>query len=1029
MSFDSSRFTFDPWQNFSGVVMPQGRVQLDSDWNEWLAEFNRRIQAETLDVVGRAGVPSSTPDGFRIALTTVAGKASVSIGPGRMYVDGILAENHGTPVPNPETWTPAADALPASAYPDWDLSLAELRGAGAVDYNSQPYYPNPAGFPQTGGPYLVFLDVWQREITFLEDPDLVEKAVGVDTTGRMQTVWQVKWLDASDIAGVTCTTDVPAFDTVLLPPGPRLTTGVVQSNQTGPCCLTSNGGFTGLENQLYRVEIHQAGAAGTATFKWSRDNASVATGVTGIGSGGTVLTVQSTGKDSVLRFSPNDWVEITDDWLELNGLPGDLRQVAFVSDSAKTVTLGAALSGSFPVDANGQTTPARHTRLTRWDQKGQIFKSDGKTVWADLTLAGSTGDIPVPPAGTSLILENGITVSFDRIATASLFISGHAWNFAARTADGTVEYLDNAPPRSIHHHYARLSLVTVPGLPTDCRVVFPPLTGIQSGGGCGCCSVTVGDGITSQGDFIDIQTAIDSLIPGAAPLEVCLLPGTYRPDKTVNVVINNLTIRGCPQARIQFFGSGPAVQVTSAGRIVFDTLNVTGASTAIAVTSGGDVSIVNCAFTIEKPFSTAFAVVAQSTGLSVNTNQFFGGGLWVLDGSSQIEVRGNVITNCGGPGIALGALPSGTSPLANASGVNDVEIADNQIVGAVSSAITTVFAPNPDPKAPAFGDIENLRIRGNEITQCALGGPTLPFSNAATAGILIQNCAGVSIRDNTIANNGNITEAPACGVYAEDVNDLEISRNQIIDNGVGSAAKDNLSVVQAGIFVGAVGQDSASDGLRIRDNRIRMPAGPALQINGTGSMSITNNILESFGVWPSTLAQGLALNIMNIGQPLEQGKIALNPFQRAAAQVTLSGAPAAAGTPLRDGRTSFDGNQVTFVPDLPPAGSIVTYVISSTDDLSLQHNQFKTLILNPKAISFVDVAAYGTQSLRAIGNRVSENPGTFTVSLFGAGTWNIVNLNQTTHCVAAFGANPMSGATNQEMTPGACEDLRRFFRI
>ena len=37
MSFDASRFPFDPWKDFAGVVMQQGRVQLDSDWNEWLA--------------------------------------------------------------------------------------------------------------------------------------------------------------------------------------------------------------------------------------------------------------------------------------------------------------------------------------------------------------------------------------------------------------------------------------------------------------------------------------------------------------------------------------------------------------------------------------------------------------------------------------------------------------------------------------------------------------------------------------------------------------------------------------------------------------------------------------------------------------------------------------------------------------------------------------------------------------------------------------------------------------------------------
>src|SRR5215470_3358010 len=66
MSFDASRFPFDPWKDFAGVVMEQGRVQLDSDWNEWLAILNRRIQAGTLDTVGRAVYPATTPYGFKI---------------------------------------------------------------------------------------------------------------------------------------------------------------------------------------------------------------------------------------------------------------------------------------------------------------------------------------------------------------------------------------------------------------------------------------------------------------------------------------------------------------------------------------------------------------------------------------------------------------------------------------------------------------------------------------------------------------------------------------------------------------------------------------------------------------------------------------------------------------------------------------------------------------------------------------------------------------------------------------------------
>src|SRR5271154_2587413 len=91
MSFDNSRFPFNPWDDFSGVVMQQGRVQLDSDWNEWLAELNRRIQAGTLDIFGPAVYPANNPFAFQITATA----SKVTIGPGRMYVDGILAENHG----------------------------------------------------------------------------------------------------------------------------------------------------------------------------------------------------------------------------------------------------------------------------------------------------------------------------------------------------------------------------------------------------------------------------------------------------------------------------------------------------------------------------------------------------------------------------------------------------------------------------------------------------------------------------------------------------------------------------------------------------------------------------------------------------------------------------------------------------------------------------------------------------------------------------------------------------------------------
>ncbi len=554
MSSDFSRITFDPWKDLSGVLMQQGRVQLDSDWNEWLAEIVRRVRAGTLDTLGHAVYPATTPNGFLITPTA----NSISIGVGRMYVDGLLVENHGTPAPGSGGWipNPAAAGVP-NPLPLWDPYLDELVGQNAVDYLQQPYFPGiatQAPFPTSGGPFLVYLDVWLRELTFLEDPDLVEKAVGVDSTGRWQTVWQVRLLDVSSAGAVTCSTPdsgISPWQNLIQPSAGRLTTGVVQSSSSGPCCLAPNTGFTGMENQLYRIEIHHPpGVVATAplgTFKWSRDNASVATSVLGVQQSGTVLSVQSTGKDSVLRFNNNDWVEITDDWLELNGQPGELHQIKLVSDAAKTITLYTTVSAAnFPVDAKGNTDPTRHTRLTRWDQAGKIYESDGTTVWTDLGLAGATGDIPIPPSGTSLILENGITVSFDLDPNAKpspgQFDTADYWTFAARTADGTIEYLVEAPPRGIHHHYARLAMLPLPGPASDCRVEWPPAATTATGSGC--CTVSVKPEDVSGGTTL--QSIIDQYA-GQDEITICLQPGTYALPAPLRLgpQHSNLTLEGC----------------------------------------------------------------------------------------------------------------------------------------------------------------------------------------------------------------------------------------------------------------------------------------------------------------------------------------------------------------------------------------------------------------------------------------------------------------------------------------------------
>jgi hypothetical protein len=105
----------------------------------------------------------------------------LQIGKGRLYVDGLLAENHGA------RSNDAAKKL-------FDPLLAEVRFADLINYAEQPYLPNPPALPRAGR-HLIYLDVWERELTHLERPDLIEVAVGVDATSRLQTAWQVRVLD------------------------------------------------------------------------------------------------------------------------------------------------------------------------------------------------------------------------------------------------------------------------------------------------------------------------------------------------------------------------------------------------------------------------------------------------------------------------------------------------------------------------------------------------------------------------------------------------------------------------------------------------------------------------------------------------------------------------------------------------------------------------------------------------------------------------------------------------------------------
>src|SRR5215218_10066223 len=159
MSADLSRVRFDPLRDHSGIGSLQGRVWLDADFNEQVAITDRRLRAQVVDLTPAPSIVSRlTPDAFKI---TEAGGV-ISISAGRMYVDGLLAENHGLPTKI-----------------ELEPILAEPNGAAAIAYTQQPYRRDVTDAPTTGGQHLFYLVAWQRELDHLNTPDLVEPAIGV----------------------------------------------------------------------------------------------------------------------------------------------------------------------------------------------------------------------------------------------------------------------------------------------------------------------------------------------------------------------------------------------------------------------------------------------------------------------------------------------------------------------------------------------------------------------------------------------------------------------------------------------------------------------------------------------------------------------------------------------------------------------------------------------------------------------------------------------------------------------------------
>jgi hypothetical protein len=510
MTGDFTRDTFRPAKGYSAVRMQQGRLFTDADWNEE-GDIQRGVERTTTRaVIGASGFPEHAP-GF--AVIEGANKATLLIGGGQAWVDGI-GVIHAAPVRlalvrqsgqgaatrwRVEAGTQvavgdylvavggtAAQAVRVTALQQTG-DVRTFEAAAAISANasvavdlyrsaeSQPFWPGNA-LPGAADTYLAYLDVWERPVTAADDPLIRESAFGgPDTAIRDQIVWQLRFVSTAALvaagaatAPVTCAGFAPGWS----PFGPaaagrmaaRARAAAASAN---PCALPATGGYRSLENHLYRVEIHNGGAAG-GRWKWSRDNGGVTARYAAIDNG--ALLLDGLGPDDVVALRRGDWIEIVDEGRRLRGEPGFFAHIADINGTRASLdavhhpeTLVALTNGTVP-DLGG--LPAQGI-VRRWE-----------------------GGLPVDIApGAWVAVEQGVEICFasGRLAT------GDHWQIPARSLAATIEWpADEAtgaeallPPRGIAHHYAALALVTrdANGLWTvvsDCRNIFPSLTALRS---------------------------------------------------------------------------------------------------------------------------------------------------------------------------------------------------------------------------------------------------------------------------------------------------------------------------------------------------------------------------------------------------------------------------------------------------------------------------------------------------------------------------------------------------------------------
>ena len=429
MKGDFSRLSFDKNKQFSRVLMQQGRVQLDSDWNEQnsiLLHYMRSFVTDALLDEVKELSHGGVGDGFKLIGYTQDGATLYGLGMGRYYVDGILCENFGQT--EFETEDPISNMVTSHKGIKLNLDLVY-------------------------GDDLIYLDVWERHITAVEMSSIAESALnGLDTTTRTQVVWQVKVAKDSKLN----TRSLEDFERYHDKTNGKLHVVLNSGEEANePCYIPPQSLYRGLENQLYRIEIHDFGQIGesTPTFKWSRENGTIVYAIDSFE--GQTVQLKSISTDPRLSIKEGDWVEIISGKELPNSNLGmhypyydhnesQMMKVNEVNINSGVLVLSDTVQGTLPMI------------LRRWDQ----FNTNDQGVV-------EIGEEPIS-------IEDGLTIQFST-ENETVYRPGDYWLITARVGENIEWPEEGAKSMGIQHHYAPIALFIDNALEEDLRNQIKPL--------------------------------------------------------------------------------------------------------------------------------------------------------------------------------------------------------------------------------------------------------------------------------------------------------------------------------------------------------------------------------------------------------------------------------------------------------------------------------------------------------------------------------------------------------------------------